>query len=381
MCRILGVTNPLCVGEELGVEMEVEEVRNISQLERVGGIEIKRDGSLRGERAFEFVSARHMPVDRTMDVWRELMHTLHSSAPPLLSKRCSTHVHINIMDLSHVEFVRLCAVYAALEPWFVAAAGSARAGNHFCLPWSVAPHNLRTVVALTKMKGDLMPLIRDRLASGNKYSALNTLSATRIGTVEFRMGEAFDSFPKLQKWINAVVSVRRAALSYATLGDVIRIAMEDPYAMAQQVFGGLDMPAPKDVSGTYLNMSAFITTKVPRRRRPPVWFEEVPPAAQQIGTEITDDFVQGVRAVPLERNDFAEVVEDPQFLSSAVMIERLRERVRNAGGVDTEEGRRLVREWNLRRTAVPTPTVTTTAPDEPFLVTTNTMSNSFTRRR
>lgn len=274
MCKIVGLRSPTMTGPRLGVEMELEEVRTVRALEEMyPSIGLKRDGSLRGERAFELVSIAPAELKPTLDLWRGVMNLL-DTAPPRRSVRCSTHVHLNVMDMTIDQFFVLCALYGALEPWFIRMAGDTRAGNHFCLPWSVAPQNVKTVAALSKTKSLVDVNVRARLAGCVKYSALNTLSATGLGTVEFRMGEAFDSFERFSAWLTSINALREAATSgKLSLDDVIHITMDDPPAMAARVLGAVGFPHvdDKQFAISYANLSWFVRTRHPTKRNEPVW--------------------------------------------------------------------------------------------------------------
>lgn len=124
---------------------------------------------------------------------------LSSQKKVVLSHRCSTHVHLNVLDLTPRQVDVLIAAYACLERLFFGMCEGHRIGNTFCSPLT-----------------DFTPF-QDYLLNpsmGMKYCALNTYPIMgSYGTVEFRHLHATKSIQHLTRWLQMICKLYNAVIN------------------------------------------------------------------------------------------------------------------------------------------------------------------------
>jgi hypothetical protein len=201
----------------VGVEVEVEGVTSNSDDFKYW--DVVHDGSL--QHGLEFVSKPvwGTAISKALD---ELGYFFNKN-PPYLSMRTSVHVHINTLDMTVDQLVRLIELYLYYEPClFRLHEEWNRYDNIFCVP-------TKKSTAIQKGYAHLLnDLAHDRIRGeyvSYKYSALNPNSLKRFGTLEFRhMGGCCD-VELISYWINILLQLKVAALE------------EKPFDKPQEVFG------------------------------------------------------------------------------------------------------------------------------------------------
>ena len=173
-----------------GIECEIESVRNPH--DGFAGFEPTEDGSLRNN-GVEFISiplSKHILLDNFTNLHANLEFHNRQDA---FSPRTSTHVHINCrsLDFSHVK--TLVLLYALYEDFFFAMCEPGRRDNIHCVP-------LTETFLPTLYKKELRYLIQ----GWHKYTALNILPLTKIGTVEFRHLQGTDDVALLKDWLTTL---------------------------------------------------------------------------------------------------------------------------------------------------------------------------------
>ncbi len=174
----------------------------------------KPDGSLRD--GMEFVLAAPIKLEHLDDACAELNKALKKMRPKT-SIRTSTHVHVNILDLTIRQVYQAAAGYYLLEELLIGTQPKERRGNLFCLRMSDAD-SVSIFLKKSLQTGRFFQMYNE---DHHKYSALNLCTVNRFGSLEFRIFEAMmpDDF---KKWVIACHELIRnsAKLDVKTLLDM-----------------------------------------------------------------------------------------------------------------------------------------------------------------
>ena len=230
MLRIREIFGLTKVEGDVGLEFEVEG-RDLP--EAVTGFKTTYDDSLRGE-SYEYVTDG--PVDRDQ-VALTLMH-LESAIHDLGSEvhksyRTSTHVHINVQELTMAQVFNMVTLYLMFEEYLVKFCGKDREGNLFCLRMTDA-EGLIPMVCMHAASGNWQSLVNSDI----RYAAINLCALGKFGSLEFRSLEGTDDWNKVKDWVKLLLCLRDYAVTVAQPLDIInRISALGPKGLAQDVFG------------------------------------------------------------------------------------------------------------------------------------------------
>lgn len=120
------------------------------------------------------------------------------------SERCSTHVHVNVLDFNLEQLACLTLVYQVFERMLFNFIGNDRGKNIFCVPWSQANinTNLVEVILNANWRG---------LRTWQKYTAMNLLPVQNRGTVEYRHLYGTCDVTLILNWVNLLASMHEYA--------------------------------------------------------------------------------------------------------------------------------------------------------------------------
>lgn len=203
------VKHPLVEGtSRVGIEIEVENLS--SRPQRMRYWVAKGDGSLRNN-GVEFVFRQPLGGNDAKAAIDEVDHILFTNKPDL-NLRCSTHVHLDVRDMTVPELKRLILAYVYYETFLFRQSGEYRLKSNFCTPISFAE-------GLSKILGDIwntndshyfLSSIVDRW---DKYCGLNLLPMQSFGSIEFRMSEAKSRKGQLLRLVNRFLVLKNLATS------------------------------------------------------------------------------------------------------------------------------------------------------------------------
>ncbi len=201
--------HPLIVGtSRVGIEVELENIRTSFPASRNWRVE--GDGSLRNNGA-EFVFRGPLGGRDLFRAIVELDSHLFENNPDA-SWRCSTHVHLDVRDMTVPQLKNLFIAYIVYERVLFRCSGWHRLKNNFCPALGFAQQMLE-VLSQNWHKRD------DRFVNGirnhwDKYSAMNVIPMGGYGSVEFRMSEAKWRKGHLIKHCNRILSLKELAMSW-----------------------------------------------------------------------------------------------------------------------------------------------------------------------
>lgn len=198
--------------ELIGIEIEVENFERDNDeaaMELYPEWVMHSDGSLRN--GVEWVlsgplagSSLHTAIDKFFD--RNYRYTM--------SERTSVHLHVNASDdLSVDQFRNIFTVMYFIEPAVFRWADENRKWCGYCQPLTdFAPHRLAQILA-DSTDVSFVKAIRGQ-SNQDRYYGLNVAAFHKHGTVEFRYFPCTNSKATMISWIQFVMEVKRAALSY-----------------------------------------------------------------------------------------------------------------------------------------------------------------------
>lgn len=173
-----------------GVECEIESVRNRN--EEFEGFVATEDGSLRNN-GVEFISIP-LPKGELLQCFRNLHATIDYHNPlEAFSTRTSTHVHINCRSLETDSIKNLILLYALYENFFFALCEQGRRDNIHCVPLSE-----------TFLPKEYSKTLEYLIERWHKYTALNIIPLTKLGTVEFRHLQGTGDTKLFGEWLTAL---------------------------------------------------------------------------------------------------------------------------------------------------------------------------------
>lgn len=193
-------------GLRFGVEVEMEgNLRHISQEALVqNNWTTAHDGSLRN--GIEFVNtlpASPINSHKHVDALYKEFNKPNVVIDP--SFRCSTHVHMNVSDLSLKDVINIIYAYALLEDVLMTYCGPLRKGNRFCLALREAEGLVDTILAMKGLVGKAEVNARYMInPERQKYSALNIATLRKFGTLEFRGMPGETEVERIHTWLKVL---------------------------------------------------------------------------------------------------------------------------------------------------------------------------------
>lgn len=190
----------------VGVEVELEGIPMAPHLKYW---EAKADGSLRNN-GVEFVFSQPLGG---IDIYRaiEEFHSAMAKLGPSMTWRTSTHVHLDVRDMSVPEFRRLLLAYVGYEDVLFQLSGAHRAHSIFCPSTQAAQQQIVWLSHILNCPEEAVL----HQQYGEKYSGMNIRSALERGSVEFRGSEAKWQMTNLLALVNRILTLKRLAQDFA----------------------------------------------------------------------------------------------------------------------------------------------------------------------
>lgn len=191
-----------------GVEIELENVTNRDL--RSPYWEVKNDGSLRNN-GVEFVNNGPQGGANLFNACVDLDSFLQDKNPDG-NWRCSTHVHVDVRDMTTPELKRFILGYIVYEKLLFRLSGMHRYANNFCFAVGFAQQQLEHLSNCWRHEDD--QFMSTTVSAWDKYSAMNLLPMARFGSVEFRSSAAEWRRGRLLRLCNRFLSLRELAKSW-----------------------------------------------------------------------------------------------------------------------------------------------------------------------
>lgn len=213
---------PHIVGAVAGVELEMEGNRFPKE---VKGWKAVADGSLR--EGIEFVLETPEGALKLKESLLAMGEAFEANQTKRsYSFRTSTHVHVNVSNLTISQVKSIVALYYLFENQFTGFCAKHRQGNRFCL-------RLREAEMIVPLVGKFFRDERPPSPDHAKYMALNLATLSKYGTLEFRTLEGTDDWSKIYTWVRALLRLRKVGKEVGSIADFKDKSVEE---LADTVF-------------------------------------------------------------------------------------------------------------------------------------------------
>lgn len=185
----------------VGVEIEGEGRRIDTVRENLSGWwNLEPDGSLRNN-GFEAILVQPLAGKSLMDALEDAEQALRGTS---FSFRTSVHIHVDVANMDTDSLNRFLFYYTILEKDLFDWIGHERDQNPYCVPF----------YRQTRIIGSLRDAVNGQyhnLLEEEKYSAVNCASVRNLMSLEFRHMYGTRSMDTILKWINILLSIKKAA--------------------------------------------------------------------------------------------------------------------------------------------------------------------------
>jgi len=220
----------LISGTRIGVEVEIEDM---PLAPKIPGWRCIPDGSLRNN-GVEYVF--NGPIGGAGAVSRLNKLEAGLEGQGTFGPRTSVHVHMDARDMLWSNVCDLVTLYAMVEPYLFSLCGQEREESIYALSLYRGEKQITDLVHIFR-EGPLA--LNSRVWS--KYSAINLLSLSERGAIEFRGHSGTSNTTVLCNWINHILALK-AFVHHPdkNLSDLPKMLSTDgPMAMLREVFGDL----------------------------------------------------------------------------------------------------------------------------------------------
>ncbi len=212
----------------VGIELEMEGFERSPS--RMTGWRIEQDRSLRNN-GFEFKSTGPMRGVKLYNAIERLTKYLES-VEHTSSERCSTHIHLDVRDMTPVQLNNLLILSAMLEHVMFKLFGNTRTANTFCMSIDTGTTNFDNFVKMVAA-----PELEHFNITFSKYAAIGLYRLRDLGTVEYRMFSAIESKEDYLRLINLLYAMKDFAMEVSgPQGVVDRKLTTGAQAMCQGFF-------------------------------------------------------------------------------------------------------------------------------------------------
>lgn len=201
-----------------GIELEIEGISSTALRENLSSDfwNLTTDGSLRN--GFEIVAKRGHSGVKLEKAVANLSSAL-ALTPPTLSERCSTHIHLDVSDMTAQQLINLLCLSIVFEHCMFNLFGSGRGSNNFCLTTDSGTQNYDSLVDIISSGASL------RSIAGNydwaKYAAIGLYRLRDLGTVEYRMFEPLITQEEYFRALEFLFALKREAMNMRCPQDII----------------------------------------------------------------------------------------------------------------------------------------------------------------
>lgn len=222
-------------GPMLGIECEIEGKRLPMMQTQVWRSEI--DGSLRD--GMEYITCPLEPKGVVEALNGLFTYITDNGGKIEYSFRCSTHVHVNVQDLTEEQLMSMIFLYMMYENVFMNYVSDERVGNRFCLRFQDAQQLTYEVSRMFSRirEAGLRHAVLSLRQNDLKYAAMNMYTLRKYGTLEFRALEGTNDPERINTWVNAIVRLRSTAMKFASPEEAYNTFMDNPTALANKIFG------------------------------------------------------------------------------------------------------------------------------------------------
>ena len=185
----------------VGIEIECEGADNVIKHPQWA---VTHDGSL--QNGLEYVLAKPLAGDTLSKAVHDLCGKFTTEK---FSQRCSTHIHIDVRGMSHVQRFNFITLYVMFEKVILSLVNEDRVGNLFCIPVfdSVATEEVLGQLASNELSFEGLSL------EEWKYAGMNLASVNKLGSLEFRSLHGTRNPEEILNWVDVHVKLKEYAMT------------------------------------------------------------------------------------------------------------------------------------------------------------------------
>lgn len=255
-------SHPLIVGTNLaGVEIELENLGEVSH-PRFQYWSSKEDGSLRNG-GIEYVCSSPWGGRDLYNAAIEIDSFLFNNTPDE-TWRCSTHVHVDVRDMTEEEVKKMILAYLFYERPLFRCSGFHRYRNNFCVALGFAQEYIDILSDNWNKENFLSHIV----VNWNKYTAMNLCPMSSFGSIEFRISEAKWRKGRLIRLVNRFLSLKEVAKGFEGTDEEF-LEMLNSTPIEKVIRKGLPKKCPdfsKDLSIGYKLCNDILSRSKIRRR-------------------------------------------------------------------------------------------------------------------
>lgn len=193
----------------------------------------ERDGSLRNG-GMEYILSAPLRGGDLNDALLS-MSDMYDGSGLIVNERTSTHVHIDVRDLTILQYRNFILAYIILEDILFGLCSEERIGNPYCVALNQSRHMASTFHHLQRgqLRGDMF-------SEGLRYGAISMNATQRMGSLEFRMRETIPVYNDLLQWINILLGMRDFAVNKCSsdyMGFIEKLHNKDPQLVLKYMLG------------------------------------------------------------------------------------------------------------------------------------------------
>lgn len=186
---------------------------------------VEHDPSLRGEENVEYVINKPVLIDGVEPALDELRKGFKEFGTRVdKSTRTGTHIHVNVGDLTTKQLFNYICTFLIFERSLLNLCQKHRVGNHFCLRSSDAEYAIQNLQDAAERED--FTLLSDENV---RYSAMNTNSIRKYGSLEFRFIESVGDFDSIQMWCEILQSLKDFSQAVENPRNILEMFSMDGY--------------------------------------------------------------------------------------------------------------------------------------------------------
>lgn len=185
-----------------GIEIEVEGLPDIESVPQKW--EVTSDGSLRNH-GREFIT-RNGFSGKDLERALNSIDRYFQDNVPSLSERCSTHIHVDVTDMTCKQVINFLCLGVMMEHVLFSLFGNTRTANAFCLATDCGTTNFDNIVSCLGRFEDIPH------TAWSKYAAIGLKRIRDLGTVEFRMFKTVLTKDDYVRILNVLFAMKASAM-------------------------------------------------------------------------------------------------------------------------------------------------------------------------
>jgi len=227
----------------MGVEIEIENATGVRLTEESSAYwGIKDDPSLRNNgKEFVFLAPKSgRNFMHAIELFNDMVEA--ANIKPVLTTRCSMHIHINVSDMTANEAINLFMLFLLFEPALYTVGNKDRYHNTFCVGFTHQPNLLYSVGEV--LYSDNIHSFLKMVNGWFKYTGFNFAPISQQGSVEIRTHQGTLNADDIILWarlLNCITvysknKTTNEIMSLADIGMLQAIKQVFPESLQEYVF-------------------------------------------------------------------------------------------------------------------------------------------------